>query len=199
MRPCSRSACRRRWGSWSGLRRRDFWRCRSRWGLVCCASSWSRRSRGSSGRGGSGTVTAPRSVTAARAARSRSAGVVCAGQPAAGQDGGRRVRGAAFDLRALRRPRSAGGCGGRADAGRGLDAPVPTDAGTGRHGGRGGRPVDLEVGGVPRVRAADPRPVVDAGEPAAGRPAPGGGMLDGIDLHGRTNISRWGSRRRATS
>ena len=36
------------------------------------------------------------------------------------------------------------------------------------------RPVDVEVGGVPDVRAANPRPVVEADEPTAGRPAPRG-------------------------
>ena len=33
MRPCSRSACRKRLGSWSGQRRRGCWRCRVEVGL----------------------------------------------------------------------------------------------------------------------------------------------------------------------
>ena len=43
-----------------------------------------------------------------------------------------------------------------ADAGRRLDPPVPPGAGAGRHRGRGGRPVDLEVGGVADVRRSGP-------------------------------------------
>ena len=37
-----------------------------------------------------------------------------------------------------------------------------------------GRPLDVEVGGVPHVRAADPRSAVEADEPPARRHAPGG-------------------------
>ena len=40
--------------------------------------------------------------------------------------------------------------------------------------GRAGRPLDVEVGGVAHVRAAHPRPAVEAHEPAARGPAPGG-------------------------
>ena len=59
--------------------------------------------------------------------------------------------------------------GGRvgADAGRRLDPPVPARAGAGRRAGRVRGAVDVEVGGVAHVRAADPRSAVAADEPAA--------------------------------
>jgi hypothetical protein len=69
MRPCCRSVWRRRWARWWGQRRRGCWRCRSRLGSVCFWSCWRRRSRGPSGRRGSGTPTAPRSATAMRTVR----------------------------------------------------------------------------------------------------------------------------------
>ena len=37
MRASFRGVCRRRWGSWWGLRGRGCWRCRSRSGSACCA------------------------------------------------------------------------------------------------------------------------------------------------------------------
>jgi hypothetical protein len=57
-----------------------------------------------------------------------------AGQASTGQD--RRVRAAAGDLRAFRRPRPAGRGRAGADAGRRLDPPVRAGAGAGRRAGR---------------------------------------------------------------
>ena len=54
--------------------------------------------------------------------------------------------------------------------------------------GRGGRPLDVEVGGVADVRAAHPHRAVEADEPPLADLRLAVIMLDGIELHGRTNI-----------
>ena len=110
------------------------------------------------------------------------------GHAAAGQDCGRRVGGAATDLRALRRPRLVGGGRAGADAGRRLDPPVRPGAGAGRRAGRVRGAVDVEVGGVQDVRAADPPAAVAADEPAAGGSPSGGDHARRTSLHGYTNI-----------
>ncbi len=81
--------------------------------------------------------------------------VVGWGRAPAGQGDGRIGRGAACDLPALRRPRSADRGGVGADARWRLDPPVLAHARAGRAGGDRRRAVDVEVGGQPRVRRSN--------------------------------------------
>ena len=187
-RPCSQSACRKRWGSWWGGE-----------GGVAGAVG-----RGRAGRAEAscceqevGELVGPKS----KWNRERTA-------VRHGHDDGE-VSGAAGGFRSGARgsePRTASQrchcpltdslsamswkawCG--ADAGGRLDPPVPPGAGAGRRAGRGCCRVDVEVGGVADVRAAHPRAAVAADDrPAIDAPAVI--MLDGIGPHGRTTSSRW--------
>ena len=70
MRPCSRSGCRRLWGSWLGLRRRGCWRLASSVGLGVLRELLEEEvDQAWSARRASGTRSGRRSVTATRTGR----------------------------------------------------------------------------------------------------------------------------------
>ena len=105
--------------------------------------------------------------------RSRSA----AGASGSSGHGAKRRRllgGAAAHLRVLRRSGSAVALGAGADARRRLDAPLPPDAGAGRHRGGAGGAVNVALVGLARLRRADTDVVVAADESAPRRCAAGG-------------------------